>query len=100
MEVKIQKETTETVVFIAGRVDTATAPELETGVATLLNEPGITLVFDCEALEYVSSSGLRVILTAHKTVTAAGGSFALRNLSPEVRQVIDITGFSRIISIQ
>ena len=100
MEIKIQKEAVETVVKIEGRVDTVTAPELEMKVSPLFSEAGITLVFDCEGLEYVSSSGLRVILTAHKMVTAKGGKFILRNLSKEVRQVIDLTGFSRILTIQ
>lgn len=100
MEVKIQKEAVETVVKIEGRVDTVTAPELEMKVSPLFGEVGITLVFDCEGLEYVSSSGLRVILTAHKMVTAKGGKFILRNLNKEVRQVIDLTGFSRILTIQ
>ena len=58
------------------------------------------LVFDCEKLEYLSSSGLRIILTAHKQVTAKGGTFILRNLTREVRSVIDLTGFSRILTIQ
>lgn len=100
MEVKILKEATETVVVIEGRVDTVTAPDLQNQVATLWNEAGIILVFDCAALEYVSSSGLRVILSAHKMVTAKGGKFILRNLSKDVRQVIDLTGFSRILTIQ
>jgi len=100
MEVKIQREATETVAIINGRVDTVTASELEKVVSPLFAEAGITLVFDCANLEYVSSSGLRVILTAHKMVAAKGGKFILRNLNKEVRQVIDLTGFSRILTIQ
>jgi anti-anti-sigma factor len=69
-------------------------------VSPLFKENGITLVFDCAGLEYVSSSGLRIILTAHKMVSATGGKFILRNLNKEVRQVIDLTGFSRILAIQ
>jgi anti-anti-sigma factor len=100
MEVKIQQEATETVVYINGRVDTVTASNLEMKVSPLFKESGITLVFDCAGLEYVSSSGLRIILTAHKMVSATGGKFILRNLNKEVRQVIDLTGFSRILAIQ
>ena len=62
--------------------------------------PAITLVFDCEKMEYISSSGLRIILTAHKKVTAKGGKFIVRNLTREVRSVIDLTGFSRILTIE
>lgn len=100
MEVKILKEATETVVQIEGRVDTITAPELQNQVAPFWGEAGITLVFDCTNLEYVSSSGLRVILSSHKMVVSKGGKFILRNLSKEVRQVIDLTGFSRILTIE
>ena len=100
MKVNVLKEATETVVVIEGRIDTVAASELEMAVSPLFSEVGIQLVFDCSALEYVSSSGLRVILTAHKMVTAKGGKFILRNLSKEVRQVIDLTGFSRILVIE
>lgn len=100
MEVKIQKKATETIVFITGRVDTVTAPELERAIVHLFAETGITLVIDCVSLEYISSSGLRIILTAHKQVTAKGGKFVLRNLNREVGQVMNLTGFSRILTIE
>ena len=100
MEVKILEQIDETVVVIEGRVDTVTVPELEMKVSPIWATPGITLVFDCEKLEYLSSSGLRIILSAHKQVTAKGGKFILRNLTAEVRSVIDLTGFSRILTIE
>ena len=53
-----------------------------------------------EKMEYISSSGLRIILTAHKKVTAKGGKFIVRNLTREVSSVIDLTGFSRILTIE
>lgn len=100
MEVKILELNDEKVVVIEGRVDTVTAPDLEMKVSPVWSTPGITLVFDCEKLEYLSSSGLRIILSAHKQVTAKNGKFILRNLTREVRSVIDLTGFSRILTIE
>lgn len=100
MEVKILDQNDEKVVVIEGRVDTVTAPDLEMKVSPIWTTPGIKLVFDCEKLEYISSSGLRIILTAHKQITARGGKFILRNLTREVRSVIDLTGFSRILIIE
>ena len=100
MEVKILEQNDEKVVVIEGRVDTVTVPELEMKVSPIWSVPGITLVFDCEKMEYISSSGLRIILSTHKQVTAKGGKFILRNLTREVRSVIDLTGFSRILTIQ
>lgn len=100
MEVKILEQNDEYVVVIEGRVDTVTASELEMKVSPVWANPAIKLVFDCEKMEYISSSGLRIILSAHKQVTAKGGKFILRNLTPEVRSVIDLTGFSRILTIE
>ena len=100
MEVQILDQNGEKVVVIEGRVDTVTAPDLEMKVSPIWAKPAITLVFDCEKLEYLSSSGLRIILTAHKQVTAKGGKFIMRNLTREVRSVIDLTGFSRILTIE
>jgi anti-anti-sigma factor len=100
MEARILEQDNEKIVVIEGRVDTITAMELENVASPLWTQSGITLVFDCEKLEYLSSSGLRVILTAHKQVSANGGKFIVRNLTREVRAVIDLTGFSRILSIE
>lgn len=100
MEVKILEQNGEKVVAIEGRVDTVTVSELETIVSPLWEMPSMTLVFDCEKMEYISSSGLRIVLSAHKQVTAKGGKFILRNLTREVRSVIDLTGFSRILTIE
>ena len=100
MEVKILEQNDQKVVVIEGRVDTVTAPDLEMKVSPIWATPGITLVFDCEKVEYISSSGLRILLSAHKQVVAKGGKFILRNLNKDVRQVIDMTGFSRILTIE
>ena len=100
MEVQILDQNGEKVVVIEGRVDTVTAPDLEMKVSPIWAAPAITLVFDCEKLEYLSSSGLRIILSAHKQVIARGGKFILRHLNREVRSVIDLTGFSRILTIE
>ena len=100
MEVKILEQNGEKVVSIEGRVDTVTVPDLEMKVSPIWSMPDTTLVFDCEKLEYISSSGLRIILSAHKQVTSRGGKFIRRHLNREVRSVIDLTGFSRILTIE
>ena len=100
MEVKILEQNDQKVVVIEGRVDTVTASDMEMKVRPIWAKPAIKLVFDCEKLEYLSSSGLRIILSAHKQVTAKGGKFIMRNLTREVRSVIDLTGFSRILTIE
>lgn len=100
MEMEIVKQGEETVVSIKGRVDTVTAPELEKGIAELLAQSGISLVFDCKGMEYISSSGLRVVLSAHKKVVAGGGKFTLEWLDKDVKSVFDLTGFSKILTIR
>ncbi|MBR5542405.1 MAG: STAS domain-containing protein [Bacteroides sp.] len=100
MEVKVIEQNDAIVLAIEGRVDTVTVPELEMVVSPIWGKTAITLVFDCEKFEYISSSGLRIILTTHKQITAKGGKFILRNLNCEVRSVIDLTGFSRILTIE
>ena len=100
MEVNLLEQNGEQIVVIKGRVDTITASDLETTVSQVWSTPAITLVFDCTEMEYISSSGLRVILKAHKQVTAECGKFIMRNLNREVRSVIDLTGFSRILTIE
>ena len=98
MEVKILEQNNEKIVAIQGRVDTVTSSDLEMKVSQVWDQPAVTLVFDCSEMEYISSSGLRVVLKAHKQVTSNGGKFILRNLNKEVNTVIELTGFSRILA--
>lgn len=100
MNTDIRKEGRNVTARISGRLDTITSPELEKALSESCQEPGITLLIDCTDMEYISSTGLRVILMFHKKVTSAGGTFIVANLSSEVRSVFDMTGFSRILNIQ
>lgn len=86
-------------IALAGRLDTGTAPSLEAEI----NAPDFAkveeLVFDFDKLDYVSSAGLRVLLAAHKKMLAQG-SMKLRNVSEDVMEIFDITGFTDILSIE
>ena len=99
MEITILQENGATIVNIIGRLDTVTSPELDKAVKPLI-AMGATIIFDCEKMEYVSSSGLRVVLSTFKQLTAVGGRFVVRNLNNEVRSVFDLTGFSRLLNIE
>ncbi len=83
---------------LSGRLDTSTAPTLEEAVKTGL-EGTENLVFDFSALEYISSAGLRVLLSALKTMSKQG-SMKIVNPNDSVREVFDITGFSDILTIE
>lgn len=77
-------------VAIEGRVDTLTAPKLESE----LNLDGAKdLVLDFAAVDYISSAGLRLLVRTYKAVTTAGGTLKLANVRPIVKEVFEITGF-------
>ena len=83
---------------IAGRLETMTAPELEKVVKEELT--GVTdLVFDLSALEYISSAGLRVLLSAQKIMNAQG-AMKVTGVNELVQEVFDITGFADILTIE
>ena len=85
-------------VALDGRIDTLTAPQLESELKPLLN--GITeLVLDFAQVAYISSAGLRVLLATQKSMRTAGGSLMITNAVPAVREVFDITGFSDILTL-
>ena len=84
--------------IVSGRLDTQTAPELETELDAVLS--GLKeLTFDMTNLEYVSSAGLRVILKAQKTMNAQG-SMKLTGVNDSIMEVFDITGFLDILTIE
>ncbi len=85
-------------VSLDGRLDTLTAPQLETDLEPLLG--GIeSLVLDFGNIAYISSAGLRVLLSTQKKMIAAGGTLTIANAVPAVREVFDITGFSDILTL-
>ena len=85
-------------IALEGRLDTTTAPDLEKELKTCLD--GITdLTLDMTNLDYISSAGLRVLLTAHKAMMKQG-QMKVTNASDIVREVFDVTGFSDILTIE
>ncbi len=83
---------------LEGRLDTVTAPELEKELKeSLENVSELTLDFD--KLEYISSAGLRVLLSAQKAMNRQG-SMTIRNVNPDVMEVFEVTGFVDILNIE
>ena len=87
------------VVRVSGRLDAVTTPAFEAHCQQALAAGERDLFLDFGGLEYISSAGLRGVLTAAKSVAAAGGEFALVNAHGIVRQVLDISGFLRMFKI-
>ncbi len=93
-----QQEEDKLTVMIEGRLDTTTAPQLEDLLKTSLD--GITqLTLDFAQLVYVSSAGLRVILSAQKQMSKRG-RMVIRNVQDTVREVFDVTGFMDILTVE
>ena len=83
---------------IQGRLDTTTAPQLETELKASVE--GVTaLVLDLAELAYISSAGLRVVLMAQKIMNKQG-TMVVRNVDPNVLEVFEVTGFSDILPIE
>ncbi len=78
-------------VMLRGRLDTLTAPQLETALAPLLGSSAVTsITFGLDGLEYMSSAGIRCLMRAHKALGARGGRVAVVNPQPAVRKVLEI----------
>ena len=98
MEIKKNVQDATLELKLSGRLDTTTAPQLEAE----LNESaeGITeLILDFEELEYISSAGLRVLLSAQKLMNKQG-SMVIKNVCADIMEVFDITGFSDILTVE
>jgi anti-anti-sigma factor len=82
-----------------GRLDTTTSTDFESHVLGELGGGANRFVVDCSRLDYVSSAGLRVLLMLAKRLSGGKGSLVLSSMSPQVHEVFEIAGFSRIFSI-
>lgn len=88
------------IVAIEGRLDTTTYADLEKTLTNLFDEGCHKMILDCSAMDYVSSSGLRVFLMILKKIKAADGSLILCSLQPAIYNVFEISGFLSIFNIK
>ncbi|MBQ1820128.1 MAG: STAS domain-containing protein [Clostridia bacterium] len=98
MTIHQEKNGTALTVALEGRLDTMTAPNLEETLKDALI--GVTeLTFDFEKLNYISSAGLRVLLSAQKTMNRQG-SMKVKNVNEIITEIFEVTGFSDILTIE
>ena len=98
MTIEIKRNAEETIIELAGRLDTTTAPALD----QTINEDIVgtkSLILDFKNLEYISSAGLRVLLAAQKKMQKVG-SMKLTGVCDEVMEVLEMTGFADILTIE
>ncbi len=98
MTIRMEKQADKLLLAPEGRLDTVTAPELEKTIKENLD--GVTaLTFDLADLEYVSSAGLRVLLSAQKAMNGQG-EMKLCNVNETIMEIFEVTGFSDILTIE
>ena len=97
MEIRKERTGNALTLSLSGRLETTTAPALDAVVKTELNDVD-ALTFDLAGLEYISSAGLRVLLSAQKTMNKQG-TMRVCGASEIVREIFDITGFTEILTV-
>jgi anti-sigma B factor antagonist/stage II sporulation protein AA (anti-sigma F factor antagonist) len=101
MEMKITTRGTDSILIqLEGQLDTLAAQDFEKEVRRIVESKPKEVVLDAGALTYISSAGLRLLLTLEKSMKNQGGQFRLRNVRDEVKEILDITGFSSILTIE
>ena len=97
MTIEIKKNAADTTIELVGRLDTTTAPALDKAINEDLGDTK-NLVLDFAGLEYISSAGLRVLLSAQKKMQKIG-SMKVTNVCESIMEVFEITGFADILTI-
>ena len=92
MELKTAEYKRAAVVSVSGRVDSATSGELETALKGLIGKGTRNLVLDFSAVDFLSSSGLRVMVTTRKALKEAGGEVVIAQPSDRVRETLELAG--------
>ena len=100
MKIEINEQNGKVVVSLAGEMDTAAALEMEENLKTLCDKKVKEIVFDCTDLEYIASSGLRILLSILKSTKANGGTVVLHNVNEDIKDVFQLTGFINIFTIE
>ena len=99
MNISESKQGNVTIMQIQGKLDSMNSPELDKRLTSLVESGIRQIALDLAGIDYVSSAGLRVFLSAAKRLKQAQGKLALANLSAQVQQIFDIAGFESILPI-
>jgi anti-sigma B factor antagonist len=92
MEINVKPVEQVTVIEISGEIDSNTAPQAQERVLPLV-QPGAKILLDMSQVEYMSSAGLRMLLSMYRQVTQQNGSIVLVGLAEEIKDTMSITGF-------
>jgi len=100
MNVKIEEVNGKYVAMLQGEMDTAAAMEVEETLKPLFTTGGKDVIIDCKELEYIASSGLRILLSILKGAKAAGSRVVLRDVNDDIKNVFQLTGFINIFEFE
>jgi anti-anti-sigma factor len=99
MEINEMKTESCIIIGIIGRLDTTNYGILEKQLKELIDARQIKILVDCSKMDYVSSSGLRILLMTLKSITQLNGKFVLCNLQENINEIFEISGFNSIFEI-
>ena len=98
LKIETLKDGAEYTFMLEGRIDTNTSPELQSKVTEVVDDAK-KLIFDFGKVDYISSAGLRILLAAQKIMNKQG-KMVVKNVSEEVKEIFEVTGFSDILTIE
>ena len=97
MKTNIEQLEDKYLVTLEGELDTAAAADVEKTLQPLYSTSGKDVIIDCEGLEYIASSGLRILISILKGAKAGGSKVVLRNMNEDIKSVFKLTGFINIL---
>ena len=100
MELSIKNSDEKIVATLVGRLDTAASVKFATDMQPLMDAADKHIVLDCEKLEFISSSGLRLFLSLRKAAASKGGKIIVKAINNDIRSVFMMTGFLNLFEIQ
>lgn len=100
MKTTIDKQEARYLVTLEGEFDTAAAAEAEQTLAPLYHTAGTDVVIDCSKLEYIASSGLRILISILKGAKAGGSKVKLLGMNEDIKSVFRLTGFINIFDVE
>ncbi len=100
MKTTIQEQDGNIVAILEGSLDSQVAAETEKAMRPLKDVEGKDIIIDCTDLDYISSAGLRIFLSILNATEEKDGHMYIKNLSPSVQTVFDMTGFTNIFEFK
>ena len=100
MKTTIEQLEDKFLVALEGELDTAAAAEVEQTLHPLYNSQGKDVIIDCEKLEYIASSGLRILISILKGAKAGGSKVVIKSLNDDIKNVFKLTGFISLFEME